>query len=383
MLRKHLSEELHPDPSNGDMIWKLVARKDPRCRFVYEENLFRCHRSLLNIHRFLFSGSTTKPLKITPRLLKRLLTYHQVMPEIVEFLTVFARRPENRELGFSGFFDQTTLSQKKTSCQSPGASQQVVANTRQHLVSRSGVPRGPAVVALGRSGKQYQLCYNLSRVIPREEDWSVQQNQFHHQFDLLEGTSLWINAIGSLKDYRREVTELTGGQNGKPEDLSFQSRESAYESSLTVHLMNCHWASNDWRAYIRFLEDNVEEKVSIRFINTNATADMFKTRDILTSEWHSESSTPETLKDVQYFEEKAITAAMILEANIQCMTLLKVFYENILENNDFDLKDQCAEATFAFAQQMSNAIHTFTGLLGRAKFLVDITENKKNLVSSK
>ena len=133
------------------------------------------------------------------------------------------------------------------------------------------VARGPAVSVLGRSGRQYQLCYNLKRVARTkgtardefsDQTWSVQQSEFHHQFDIVEGTALWVNAKGRLGDYRDQVLELTGGVTGRSEDLSFKTREDCFHSSLTVHLMNCHWATDDWRGYINYLEEAVDKQVS-------------------------------------------------------------------------------------------------------------------------
>lgn len=72
---------------------------------------------------------------------------------------------------------------------------------------------------------------------------------------------LCINAKGRLNDYRSQVLELTGGANGQPEDLSFTTREECFRSSLIVHLMNCNWATDDWRGYINYLEEAVVENV--------------------------------------------------------------------------------------------------------------------------
>ncbi|KAJ4356763.1 uncharacterized protein N0V89_004799 [Didymosphaeria variabile] len=345
-LRKQLGEHSHVEPSTAD------------------------------VERFLYGESSTEPLKITPRMLKRLFTYYQVMPAMVDFLSVFAQRlPEKRELGFSGFFDQVTLS-RSTAAHVTGPSQQVTANSRQHLAARPGGPYGPAVSALGCSERQYQMCYNLKRVARTRGDaksevddqtWSIQQNEFHHQFDVSEGTALWISAKGRVKDYRQEVLELTGGTAGVPEDLSFDSREHRFASSLTVHLMNCHWASQDWRDYVKYLEDAIEQKSG----------------HILVNKWISNDSSPESLQDVQFFEEKATNAAMVLDANIEVMTSLRNFYVKLLENNDFDMRDQCADTVDLFKQQITDMMHTFTGYKRRLQLLTDVTENRKNLLLQK
>ncbi|KAF1979437.1 hypothetical protein BU23DRAFT_154765 [Bimuria novae-zelandiae CBS 107.79] len=359
-LRYQLGEQSHVDPSTGATMWNMLPLRDSKCRFI-----------------FLYGESSTKPLKITPRMLKRLFTYHQVMPAMIDFLSVFAQPPEKRELGFSGFFDQVTLPHKSTTTHVAGMSHQVTANSKQHLTVRPGASHGPAVAALGRSGRQYQLCYNLKRVARTkgnarsevdDQNWSIQQNEFHHQFDVSEGTALWISAKGRLMDYRKEVLELTGGVHGnKPEDLSFESRDRCFASSLTVHLMNCYWASQDWRGYVKFLEDAIEQK----------------TRHILIGEWISDDFTPESLQDVQFLEEKATNAAMVLDANIEVMTSLRGFYEKLQEHNGFDMKDLCAEVVLGFVQQITDMIHTFAGYKRRMKLLIEVTENRKNLLLQK
>jgi hypothetical protein len=192
------------------------------------------------------------------------------MPSIIDFLSVFGHPPQTRELGYSGFYDQTRLSSR-----SPGANsnpdifaQQPNPNQQQP----SYVPIDPAVNSLGRSGQQFQLCYSLKKVARvqgtarddvSKQKWSIQQNVFHHQFDVQEGTMLCINAKGRPSDYCSQVLELTGGANGQPKDLSFTTREECFRSSLTVHLMNCNWATDDWRGYLDYLEEAVETHVGL------------------------------------------------------------------------------------------------------------------------
>jgi hypothetical protein len=83
---------------------------------------------------------------------------------------------------------------------------------------------------------------------------------------------------------------------------------------------------------------------------------------------------------VQFFEEKAITATMVLDANIEVMTSLRGFYAKLLEEYDFDMKDRCAGPVHSFTQQITDMIHTFTGYRRRMRLLTDVTENRKNLV---
>lgn len=71
---------------------------------------------------------------------------------------------------------------------------------------------------------------------------------------------------------------------------------------------------------------------------------------------------------------------MVLDANIKVMTSLRDFYRKLSNNEDFDLKDLCAGDVLAFVQQTTDMIHTFSGYERRIKLLIDMTENRKNLV---
>src|ERR1700722_813047 len=88
---------------------------------------------------YLFGGHSRKSLNITRRMLLRILSYHQVMPAYLDFISVFGSQDDPKDLRFSGFREQT-------------------------LISKGDKIRGPEVTSLGRSGRQIQLCYNLKAV---------------------------------------------------------------------------------------------------------------------------------------------------------------------------------------------------------------------------
>jgi len=174
-------------------------------------------------------------------MLVRILTYHQVMPGYLDFLSVFGSQAEARDLRFSGFREQTTL--KKPA-------------------------RGPIIPALGRSGRQFQLSYNLKAVACRsksgtdisKQQWSIRQAAIHHQFDVEEGTTLWIVTQGNLS-IKERVTEMTA-VHGRQEDRAFGTKEECFSTSLTTHLLYCHWSVEEWRWYIQWLEEVIEKEVS-------------------------------------------------------------------------------------------------------------------------
>jgi hypothetical protein len=175
-----------------------------------------------------------------------ILTYFQVMPSYIDFLSVFAIRfgeqVDVSDLRFSGFKQRLLLSPMPTS------------------------PRSLNLPKLGLSGRSFQLCFNLKSVFLKEATglrerwmWSPRQAVFHHQFDIGHGTSLWIMA-SARDDIQKRVQELVG-ENSDDRDRSFNSPICSFVSSLAVHTMLAQWASEDWRGYIRWLEKVLEEKV--------------------------------------------------------------------------------------------------------------------------
>ncbi len=173
-------------------------------------------------------------------MLTEILTYHQVMPVYLDFMFVFGLQSDPRDLRFSGFREQTTVNR-------------LPCNARDSNI--------------GRSGRQYQLSYNLKTVVLKSRGdghitnniWSIRAAAIHHQFDVVEGNTLWIVTAGGrdLKDRYKELT----GEGGRPADKAFADREQCFRSSLAAHLLFCHWATEGWRQYIRWMENVIEDQV--------------------------------------------------------------------------------------------------------------------------
>ena len=172
-------------------------------------------------------------------MLVRILTYHQVMPNYLDFLFLFGSHAHSREKRFSGFRAQVML------------------GGNDHSLD-----------ILGRSGQNFQLCYNLKavakqtekgRLAPVDYQWSVRQGAFHHQFDVINGRSFWlITRAGD--DIKRRIESVTG-KAGRDEDREFRTPEQCLKSSLAIHLVHCHWSSENWRSYLQWLEDEVMKEV--------------------------------------------------------------------------------------------------------------------------
>lgn len=170
-----------------------------------------------------------------------ILSFHQVMPCFLEFLTVFGRQDEAKDPRFTGFRELIVL----------GHQSEVLA-----------------VPDLGRSGRHYQLCYNIKSVVNKGGDegrpmfnpWSTRQAAVHHQFDVVSGNTLWIVAKGNL-DLQRRFTAMTK-KKAPLDGRSFAMTEECFRSSLAAHLLFCLSATEDWRGYIQWLEEKVTEIVS-------------------------------------------------------------------------------------------------------------------------
>jgi hypothetical protein len=169
------------------------------------------------------------------------MTYHQVMPAYLDFMLVFGAQSDPKDLRFSGFREQVRLKTPPSDLYTP---------------------------TLGRSGKHYQLCYNLKSVKFKSKsdeniklnEWSIRQTAVYHQFDVDFGTTMWIVTKGG-EDLLDQYEELIGPK-GRLEDKQFQTPALSFGSSLSTHLLFSHWSTEDWRWYIRWQEEVLDHEVS-------------------------------------------------------------------------------------------------------------------------
>ncbi|KAF2031394.1 hypothetical protein EK21DRAFT_63388, partial [Setomelanomma holmii] len=276
--------------------------------------------------------------------LTEILTYHQVMPAYLDFMLVFGAQSDPKDLRFSGFREQIRL---KTP--SPTA----------------------ALPALDRSGRHYQMCYNLKSVQPKNkskesiilDEWSIRQTAVYHQFDVETGTALWIVTKGG-EDILDQYEELIG-PNGRPEDKQFQTPALSLGSSLSTHLLICHWSTDDWRWYIRWLE---ESGMAIYGPRGEGYA-------------HKEYR-PYHIQDLQHWQDRANEAVMVLEANTNVLKSIHKFYAELGTRKDCPdtLQADCEDNLRSFESQLNEIINDFNMQTSRAKLLVNIISDRKELV---
>ena len=171
-------------------------------------------------------------LKISRRMMVRILSYHQVMPNYLDFISASGFSELPQEIRFSGFREQLVLNEIQ---------------------------------------QCYQLCYNLKSpgqytdpddaTNPRRRPWTIRQAGVHHQFNVKDGQTLWIINKGDL-EIKDRIQDMTSA-SGRKEDRCWDSQAASFASSLAVHLLLCDWSSEQWRWCLKSLEDEFQKEASL------------------------------------------------------------------------------------------------------------------------
>ncbi|CAD0095546.1 unnamed protein product [Aureobasidium vineae] len=272
-------------------------------------------------------------------MLTQILTYHQVTPGYLDFLHAFGAQGNPRGQYFAGFCHQTMIEDNL---------------------------QAPKMV--GRSWRQYQMCYNLRGVAPTKgrdgkiTEWSVRQAAIHHQFDVVHGTAVWIVTKG-----RKDILERFDQLTKQSPALSFESSQDCFKTSLEVHRMFYHWSTEDWRQYIDWLEDGLESNTSLA---------LYGSQESTTSR---PTYRPRDLQEIQIWKEKTSQATMLLESNADVMTALQTYYVKLLANEDFPLKFECQKSIQRFAADVDGNIVWIKMQVRRLNLLAEVIGDRKNL----
>jgi len=171
-------------------------------------------------------------------MLCRVFTYHQVCPSYLNFITCLAGATEVR---FGGF------------------------RARQCLRS----PVSPMKI-LNRSGYHYQFSFRVYGVLafPSHEThpFRFHTSAIYHQFDVHNGTALWIMASPIEADGKnylwsdiRDSIHL-GEQCGQ--QIVSSSCIDRFEGSVLIVAAIADWSMRHWPEYAHSLENNLREFVS-------------------------------------------------------------------------------------------------------------------------
>jgi hypothetical protein len=351
------------------------------------------------------------------------LSCHQVMPDFLDFVFPFGESEYAQDFHFSGFRAENQFSKD------PGAE------------------RALAVPTLGRSGRQFQMCFNLRSVEPVTYDsrrpWSIRQVAVYHSFDVETGRTVWIFVKGNGLIRDRIRSALANSSKTEKNDIaSFDSVTAAFASSLNVHIMLCEWARENWRWYINFLEEyfqrhtrrslhaTVDNEVrptteiaaaptrshttplpAVKRQGTMASIGRFQLTKIKRAlSFKPSSSTPvnpvplqtvprasvsnlsdekefsfEKLQLVQKLEENATETLLVLKTNMDVLTELKDCYVRFQKSESWpdELKGQTKDRFIRFETRVSSAISEINMEKSRLETLVRHISDRKNLVSTR
>ena len=158
-------------------------------------------------------------------------TYLQIMPEFIDFLLLFGEQEHAQDLFHSGFHQRTRLTSWELS---------------------------PKVPERNWSGRDLQLCYSLKSVehsgSQADWPWSIRHCAVHHNFDVENVRSTWVMIKGD--DSMKRRLQSATSDRGLPDMSSFGTIDRAFSASLATHLILCDWSAENWRWYIKFLEEN-------------------------------------------------------------------------------------------------------------------------------
>lgn len=166
-----------------------------------------------------------------------ILTFHQAMPSFLDFMFPFGRQLHGQDFQFGGFRSELRLS------------------STEKVIS---------LPTLGRSGRGYRMCYSFRSIEDSKSQsqknwpWSMRQTSIYHAFDVESGRTTWIVVKGSelIRDRVKAATSPD-----RPSNLTtFESPSRALAASLATHLKFCDWSAENWRWYLNFLSEKLQQK---------------------------------------------------------------------------------------------------------------------------
>ncbi|KAK5121453.1 hypothetical protein LTR85_005286 [Meristemomyces frigidus] len=289
------------------------------------------------------------------------------------------------------------------------------------------------------SGRCIELCYSLKSVEPYddpERPWSIRQCSIYHAFDLETNKTTWITVKGNefMRDLLLAHLNSTHRRTAaKPIPVA-----AAFQATLAVHLLFCHWASENWHWYINSLESSLQQTTrrtlsvsvdpprpmsqpSAKYQSTNtarhtapkpntgfvkvatkvaqqlqALRGPKKTHRIEVMELPctepadtEECPTVEEpsfsfgdLQHVQFVEEKAAEVLLVLKANSNIITQLRDAYSSFTDSDEFckTTKGECRTELREFATSTNGLVAALAMQQSRAESLVRLVAERKSLL---
>lgn len=343
------------------------------------------------------------------------LTYLHVMPSFLDFVFPFGLQLYPRDFHFGGFRVENYLSPPEV---------------------------GLSIPELGRSGKGYRLCYSLRSAEESKAQehwpWSIRHASIYHEFDVDFGRSSWIIVKGNDLIKTRITAE---SKPGKSTDMNaFETTSRAFAATLATHILICDWSAENWRWYINFLEEQLNQRTRrilsvpvappspvLERPSRSATLDSRPGRTL----WHTSTQNPTTsmnasapapfqgnqsthpssarmqppelppgrpgmeagdvnqdfsfkdLQRIQHIEEKANEAMLVLKINREVIEELITHYSTTLDSEycPKPLSDNCKLNFAAFSKRIRSLQNDLRVQQSKIESLLRLLADRKNLVS--
>jgi len=367
------------------------------------------------IFRFIHAPNSREWLNTSRSMMVYALSYHQAMPSFLDFLFPFGRQEHARDFHFSGFRHETRLDPNR---------------------------RGLQIPELGRSGREIRMCYSLKSVEEsvgqQQWPWSIRQTAVYHSLDVETGVMSWVVVKGNQLMQRR-MESVTESRTFRGEN-NFNNPVRAFVASLALHLVICDWCGEDWRWYISFLEECLQEKTRRTLaVPLESVPSPFAEKSPQALTWSSMSSSipekrvysglssifeksepmapPELpsgppppppppgipnvvptasstgsgpdyggdfsfgdLPRVQHLEDKANEVLLILESNTNVLTELEQHYELVRIHSGWPLADSQGDFS-RFKSRLASIVNDLRMQQSRTKTLLRLIADRKSLVS--
>jgi len=339
------------------------------------------------------------------------------MPEFLDFVFPFGKREDAEDFHFGALKTDHRLGNPRTAISIP---------------------------ELGRSGQQYQMCYNIRSVEPYKGDstwpWSIRQCAIFHSFDVENGRTVWIMIKGNLRMRNRIAEAVKSNNMDETSSIrSYKSVSASFASSLNVHSNLCDMATDNWRWYINFLEGEFQKLTRYALhapVETTSMAQAHLRAPIRSDtaplpriqrqwslipgqRWLARSQKSQTvrsagmddpesvnilleqrneksnvkvpddgdfsfskLQGIQHLEEKANEALLVIEMNVNILQELSVYYTDLEHRQIWpaNFRDETVEVLSQFQKLVSSAVSDFKMQQSRLETLIRMLSNRKDLV---
>lgn len=270
------------------------------------------------------------------------------MPEFVDFMLAFGISEHSKDFLYSGFRSEMYLS-----------------NDNNRLL----------LPELGRSGREIRLCHIL-RSVERVDSfggsqqlwpWVLRPTVTYHSFDVETKKSVWM--VVKANDLIRDRIRRSCEASDLYQPCSDTTFDRSFESTLQTHLVICAWAGENWRWYINFIEERIQDL----------------TREALVEQAEDAPFSFADLQKVHYVEEKANEALLVLEANAAVIQELREFYTNAkgaLKDAPLDAST-VVSAVGKFHSHLDVTAKDLKMQQARSRMLLKLLSDRKSLVRTK